>query len=92
MCCFCNQRVHIARVCKSRIVQSSQNKAPDTGDSSKATHQVTQDLCDTNSSEYSYTVHSAMASTRLEKYFTVPGEWQLDELLHQHNSVFEDKL
>ena len=24
--------------------------------------------------------------------FTVTGEWQLDELLHQHNSVFEDKL
>ena len=52
MCCFCNQRVHIAKVCKSRIVQSSQNKAPDMGDSSKATHQVTQDSCDTDSSEY----------------------------------------
>ena len=24
--------------------------------------------------------------------FTVTGEWQLDELLHRHNSVFEDKL
>ena len=31
-------------------------------------------------------------STRLEKLFTVIGEWQLDELLHQCNSVFEDKL
>ena len=24
--------------------------------------------------------------------FTVTGEWQLDELLYQHSSVFEDKL
>ena len=24
--------------------------------------------------------------------FTVTGEWQPDELLHQHNSVFEDKF
>ena len=43
MCCFCNKRGHIAKVCKSRKAQSSQNKAADTGDSSKATHQVTQD-------------------------------------------------
>ena len=52
MCRFCNKRGHIAKVCKSRITQSSQNKAPDTGDSSKATHQVTQDSRDTDSSEY----------------------------------------
>ena len=26
------------------------------------------------------------------KNFTVTGEQQLDELLHQHNSVFEDRL
>ena len=31
-------------------------------------------------------------STRLENIFKVTGEWQLDKLLHQHNSVFEDKL
>ena len=31
-------------------------------------------------------------STRLENTFTVTGERQLDELLHQHNSVFEDKF
>ena len=52
MCRFCNKQGHIAKVCKSRIAQSSQNKAPDIGDSSKATHQVTQDSCDTDSSEY----------------------------------------
>ena len=39
-------------MCKSRIAQSSQNKVPDTEDSSKATHQATQDSCDTDSSEY----------------------------------------
>ena len=43
---------HIAKVCKSRIAQSSQNNAPDTRDSSKATHQVTQDSRDTDSSKY----------------------------------------
>ena len=39
-------------MCKSRIAQSSQNNTPDTRDSSKATHQVTQDSRDTDSSEY----------------------------------------
>ena len=39
-------------MCKSKIAQSSQNKAPDTGNSSKATHQVIQDSHDTESSEY----------------------------------------
>ena len=49
MCCFCNKQGHIAKVRKSRIAQ---NKAPDAGNSSKATHQVTQDSHDTESSEY----------------------------------------
>ena len=43
------KRGYIAKVCKSRIPQS---KAPVSGDSSKVTHQITQDLCDTDSSEY----------------------------------------
>ena len=33
-------------------MQSSQNKTPVSGDSSKATHQVRQDSCDTDTSEY----------------------------------------
>ena len=61
MCCFCNKRGHIAKVCKSRIAQSSQNEARDTGDSSKATHQATQNSRDTDSSEYTL--------------FTLPCQW-----------------
>ena len=191
ICRFCNKRGHIAKVCKSRIAQSSQNNAPDTRDSSKATHQVTQDSHDTDSSEYTlftlpcqqtkplqtdieieghhlsmeidtgaavsiisdrtrtslpyleklplqptqvtlrtYTGESIPVLGELlvnatcqgtnhtlpllvvkedgpsligrnwltkiqldwKSIFTVTGERQLDELLHQHNSVFEDKL
>ena len=51
-CRFCNKRRHTAKVCKSRIAQSSQNKASVVGDSSKVTHQVRQDSCDTDSFEF----------------------------------------
>ena len=44
--------MHIAKVCKSRIIQSSQSKAPDTEDSNKVNHQVTQGSYYTVSCEY----------------------------------------
>ena len=57
VCHFCNKRGHIARVCKTRMAQSTLTKPPIAGDSSKPTHQVTQDSpCDTSSSEYTYII------------------------------------
>lgn len=53
VCHFCSKWGHIAKVCRSRTAQSSQNKASTLVDSSKPTHQATEDLCDTESSEYS---------------------------------------
>ena len=47
ICHFCNKRGNIAKVCKTRMAQSTPTKPP------MDTHQVTQDSpCDTSSSEY----------------------------------------
>ena len=51
-CHFCKKRGHIAKVCRSRPPQLSQNKASVTVDSSKPTHQVTQDPYESVPSEY----------------------------------------
>ena len=53
VCHYCHKRGHIAKVCKTKLAQSApSNKAPVTVDSSKPTHQVIQESCDTISSEY----------------------------------------
>ena len=52
VCHFCKKRGHIAKVCRSRPPQWSQNKASVTVDSSKPTRQVTQDPCDAVSPEH----------------------------------------
>ena len=74
MCCFCNKRGHIAKVCKTRMAQSTPTKPPIAGDSSKSTHQVTQDLpCDTSSSEYTLFTLPSQQSKPLKADVEVEG-------------------
>ena len=70
MCRFCNKKGHIAKVCKSRIVQT---KVPVSGDSNKATHQVTQDLCDTDSSEYTLFTLPSQQTKPLQAHVEIEG-------------------
>ena len=54
VCHFCKKRGHTAKVCRSRPPQWSQNIASVTVDSSKPTHQVTQDPCDAVSPKFTF--------------------------------------
>ena len=72
-CHFCKKRGHIAKVCKSRMAQSTVSKSPVAVDSSKPTHQVTQESCNTVSSEYTLFTLPCQQSTPFQANVEVKG-------------------
>ena len=70
VCHFCKKRGHIAKVCRSKLAQ---NKAPVAVDSSKPTHQVTQDSGDIVSSEYTLSTLLSQQAKSLQVDVEIEG-------------------
>ena len=84
-CRFCSKRGHIAKVCRKRL--SSQDKPTDTG---KATHQVTQDSCDTVPSEYNLFTLPSQQAKLLQATKDTHSQWKW--ILEQRSPLLVIKL
>ena len=80
-CHFCkNEDIRITKICKSRMAKRMVSKLPVAVDSSKPPLQVTQESCDTVSSEYTLFTLPCQQSTPLQANLKVDAhtlKWKL---------------